>query len=76
MSEQSARQERIDREADHTALREALSQGPTEECPNGRHTWPPDYSDGDTCNCGMFYLFVHSDERGPRVVASAPGERT
>jgi hypothetical protein len=48
--------------------REASVPQGGEACPNGRHVWPPDYSDGDTCDCGKFYLFVHNDEGGPRVI--------
>jgi hypothetical protein len=56
--------------AAHAVSREASVPQGGEACPNGRHVWPPDYGDGDTCDCGKFYLFVHSDDGGPRVVES------
>lgn len=45
------------------------------DCRNGRHFWPSDYTDGDTCECGGLYLFTvpSGPDEGPRVFGA--GER-
>ena len=32
-------------------------------CENGGHEWPPDYTSGDTCWCGEWYLSRLTDGR-------------
>lgn len=32
------------------------TEEPTPGCDGGKHYWPPDYSAGDTCQCGSLYL--------------------
>ena len=34
---------------------------PDVPCDSDTHHWPADYADGDTCNCGEWYLLT---ERG------------
>ncbi len=28
----------------------------SDTCRDGSHYWPHDYQEGDTCNCGAFYV--------------------
>lgn len=37
-------------------------------CKDGRHEWPNDYSDGDTCYCGAFYLIANSVDERPHII--------
>lgn len=37
------------------------------ECRNGRHEWPRDFSDGDTCFCGEFYLHANAINERPHI---------
>lgn len=37
-------------------------------CKASRHEWPRDYSDGDTCYCGMVYLIANSVDQRPHVI--------
>lgn len=39
-------------------------------CKDGRHEWPPDYSDGDTCFCGALYLHANAIGERPHVIES------
>jgi hypothetical protein len=43
------------------------------DCHGDRHEWPEDFSDGDTCNCGALYLFVHEGP-GPHVIVRTPDD--
>ena len=36
-------------------------------CRNGRHEWPRDYADGDSCYCGHLYLFANAVDERPHV---------
>ncbi len=42
-------------------------------CKDGRHEWPRDYSDGDTCYCGAFYLTVNDVDGRPRIIEARHG---
>jgi hypothetical protein len=42
-------------------------------CAGQSHQWPADYSDGDTCMCGVFYLDTRKD--GVVVVTETPQEQ-
>jgi hypothetical protein len=37
-------------------------------CGDGKHQWPADAADGDTCNCGQWYRFPN------RIEESLPHE--
>jgi hypothetical protein len=41
-------------------------------CKNERHEWPRDYSDGDTCFCGQYYLFVNNVDGRPYIIERDP----
>lgn len=36
-------------------------------CKDGRHEWPRDFSDGDTCFCGAFYLVANGVDERPHI---------
>ncbi len=41
-------------------------------CKGGRHEWPRDFSDGDTCFCGGFYLIANSVDERPHIIETPP----
>ncbi len=37
-------------------------------CKDGRHEWPRDFSDGDMCYCGEFYLVANAADERPHIL--------
>jgi hypothetical protein len=38
------------------------------KCKGDRHDWPRDFSDGDTCYCGAFYLVANAVDDRPHII--------
>lgn len=46
----------------------------SEHCTDARHFWPDDYQEGDTCNCGAFYV-IRSGGNGLIIELAPPPQQ-